>query len=79
MGPKGASVKAIQQVRNDHTKVFLKLHDDGATADQKRRLELRGPSRHHLEAVKYDIDQKLRLAGQAPLPALLWEADEVTA
>lgn len=74
MGPKGASTKVIQQVRNDHTNVFLKLHDDGTSADQKRRLELRGPSRHHVEAVKYDIDQKLRVAGQPALPALVWEA-----
>ena len=75
MGPKGASIRVIQQVRNDHTKVFLKLHDEGTTSDQRRRVELRGPSRHHIEAVKYDLDQKLKAAGQTALPALDWSWD----
>ncbi len=74
MGPKAAATKVIQQIRNDHTTVFLKLHDDGSTVDQKRKLEFRGPSRHHVEAVKYDIDQELRKAGQPPLPELAWDS-----
>ena len=74
MGPKAAATKTIQQVRNDHTTVFLKLHDSGSTADQKRRLELRGPSKHHVEAVKYDIDQAFRKAGQPALPELAWDS-----
>lgn len=74
MGPKGASTRIIQQIRDDHTTVFLKLHDDGCTADQKRRLELRGPSKHHVEAVKYDIDQEFRKAGQPALPELTWSS-----
>ena len=73
MGPKGSATKVIQQVRNDHTNVFLKLHDDSTTADQKRKLEFRGPSRHHIEAVKYDIDQQMKHGGQSPLPALKWD------
>lgn len=74
MGPKGAATKVIQQIRNDHTNVFLKLHDDATTADQKRRLEFRGPSRHHIEAMKYDIDQKLTQAGQEALLEMNWQS-----
>lgn len=73
MGPRGAAVKTIQQLRNEHKKVALKLHDESApTPEQLRRLELRGPSRHHVEAVKFELDQRWQEAGIADLPALAW-------
>ena len=75
MGPRGAAVKVIQQLRNEHKKVALKLHDESAPApDQLRRLELRGPSRHHIEAVKFELDQRWAEAGIADPPGLTWAA-----
>ena len=73
MGPRGAAVKVIQQLRNEHKKVALKLHDESAPApEQLRRLQLQGPSRHHVEAVKFELDQRWRDAGLSELPSLAW-------
>jgi hypothetical protein len=52
-------------------KVALKLHGKSApSAAQLRRLELRGPSRHHIEAVKFEL--MLNEAGILDLPVLTW-------
>jgi hypothetical protein len=73
MGPRGATVKAIQQLRGEHKKVAIKLHDESVPSrDQLRRLELRGPSRHHLQAVGFDFDLMLKEAGISDLPVLTW-------